>query len=177
MNLRTNYWNRLFIFSLGIFLGTAFCMKWMESDFWAGGEKFTIIGLEVVYPREKVIQLLNSLDDSVSTVLSYHLYFDFAFMVGAYPGISSLCMMTRAKTRSPLASKLLLIIAFLQMTAWVGDIIENMYLLQWLKHPAIEEDTFAFYHFIVILKWIVAISGVLSCVAVFLLRKSGSKNI
>jgi hypothetical protein len=123
-----------------------------------------------------MILLLNSLDDRARTVLSYHLYFDFAFMVGAYPGISSLCMMTRAKTKSSRASKLLLIVAFLQMPAWGGDIIENLYLLQWLKHPAIEENTFAFYHLIVILKWIIAVSGVLCCAGFFLLRKSVPKN-
>ena len=176
MNLRAHYWNRLFLFSLGIFLGTAFCMKWMESDFWAGEEKFTIIGLEIFYPREKIITLFNSLDNRVRTILSYHLYFDFAFMMGAYPGISSLCMMTRAKTISPFLSKLLLMVAFLQMLAWAGDIIENFYLLQWLRHPVIDESTFAFYHFAVILKWFIAIAGVLCCAAVFLLRKSVSKT-
>lgn len=176
MNLRPNYWNRLFFFSLGIFLGTAFCMKWMETDFWAEGERFTIIGLEIFYPRDRLITLLNSLDNRVRTTLSYHLFFDFAFMVGAYPGISSLCMMTRAKTTSPFLSKLLLTVAFLQMLAWAGDIIENLYLLQWLKHPVIEESVFAFYHFAVILKWIIALAGIFCCLAIFLADKIQAKK-
>lgn len=176
MTLKANYWNRLFLFSLGVFLGTAFCMKWMEADFWAGGERFTIIGLEIFYPRERIITLFNSLDNRVKTILSYHLYFDFAFMVGAYPGISSLCMMTRAKATSPFLSKLLLIVAFLQMLAWAGDVIENFYLLQWLSHPVIDESSFAFYHFAVILKWVIAIAGVFCCTVIFLFRKFGAKN-
>ncbi|MFC0776195.1 hypothetical protein [Terrimonas alba] len=176
MNLRTNYWNKLFLFSLGMFLGTAFCMKWIEADFWAGEDKFTIIGLEIFYPRERIINLFNSLDNRVRTILGYHLYFDFAFMAGAYPGISSLCMITRVKTTSPPLSKLLLIVAFLQMLAWAGDIIENFYLLQWLRHPVIDESTFAFYHFAVILNWLIAIGGVFCCAVIFLFRKIGSKS-
>ena len=97
MALRYNNWQSFFIFCLGLFLGTAFCMKWMEADLRVNGEKFTIIGLELFYSKQKVAHIMASLDYRVQTILKYHLFFDFAFMAGAYPGIASLCMMAREK--------------------------------------------------------------------------------
>jgi hypothetical protein len=33
-------------------------MKWMENDLFTNGEKFSILGLELFYPKEKVIGIL-----------------------------------------------------------------------------------------------------------------------
>ncbi len=57
----TGYKNlqKLFLFCLGLFAGTAFCMKWMESDFVHNGSLFTIIGLEISYSKEKIISILS----------------------------------------------------------------------------------------------------------------------
>lgn len=87
MNLSYNRWKSLFLFSVGLFIGTAFCMKWMESDLWAHGKKFTILGLELFYSQEKLADILSTLDIRVKTILQYHLYFDFAFMAATYPGM------------------------------------------------------------------------------------------
>lgn len=162
MSLKVNYWEMLFLFCLGLFLGTAFCMKWLEPDFKVNGEKFTIMGLEFFYPREKVITILGAADEKVKKILSYQLYFDFLFMAGAYPGIASLCMMARRKTLSRLIQKLLLTLALLQVLAWSCDIMENIYLLNWLKQPVITGPEFVFYHAIVLLKWLIALIGVLA---------------
>ncbi len=170
MNLSYNRWKSLFLFVLGLFLGTAFCMKWMESDFVANGERFTILGLELFYPKEKVISILNGLDDRVRTILRYHLYFDFAFMAGVYPGITSLCMIAREKTESSLIKKILYTTAWLQLAAWAGDIIENYYLLSWIQKPEIGYE-FGPYHFIVGVKWIIALAGVLLSIPFVFRRK------
>ncbi|MGZ5221722.1 MAG: hypothetical protein ACXWC7_16660 [Chitinophagaceae bacterium] len=170
MNLSYNRWKKLFLFGLGLFLGTAFCMKWMESDFVAGGERFTIMGLEFFYPKEKLIGIFNGLDDRVRTILRYHLYFDFAFMAGVYPGITSLCMLAREKAESSWIKKILYTAAWLQLLAWAGDIIENYYLLSWIQNPVIGNELWL-YHFIVGAKWIIAIAGVLLSIPFLFRRK------
>jgi len=171
MNLSYSRWKKLFIFCIGLSVGTAFCMKWMESDLWVNGKKFTVIGLELFYSKEKVITILSSLDSHVKTILNYHLHFDFAFMTGIFPGISALCMMAREKVFLTPLKKLLFILASIQLLAWAGDITENLYLIKWVKHPVIGNE-FILYHFIVSGKWIIALIAFIFsfCVWLFTLK-------
>ena len=173
LNLKYHHWQVLFVFSLGLFLGTAFCMKWMEDDLRVNNEKFTIIGVELFYSREKVTQILTSLDDRARTILKYHLFFDFAFMVGAFPGIASLCMMAAKKVTSFRIKKVLYVFAAFQCLAWLADIAENLWLLSWIKVPAIGNE-FTFYHMAVVGKWIVALSAVTT--AIFVLLRNKQRN-
>lgn len=160
--MSTNYkgWQKLFLLCLGLFTGTAFCMKWMEGDLVQNGQPFTIIGLEISYPKEKVASILAGLDEHIRTVLSYHLNFDFAFMAGVYPGIAALCMMAREKASNSILRKTLFALALLQAVAFGCDIAENCYLLGWMKTPVINNE-FALYHFIVAAKWIIALTAAL----------------
>jgi hypothetical protein len=160
--MSTNYkgWQRLFLFCFGLFAGTAFCMKWMEGDFIQNGQLFTIIGLEISYSKEKVLAILSGLDEPIRVILRYHLYFDFAFMLGVYPGIAALCMMAREKSGSNFARKILLSLALLQVVAFGCDIAENSYLLKWIKNPVIGNE-FGLYHFIVAAKWMIALLAAL----------------
>ena len=153
-------WKRLFIFCLGLYLASAFAMKWMESDLVYDGEKISIFGLELFYPKEKIITILSSIDNKVKTILSYHLSFDFIFMAGVYPGIASICMMAAEKINRISLKMILFILAFLQLFGWVFDITENYYLLKWLKQPVID-DEFGFYHVVVYSKWGIALMGAL----------------
>ena len=54
-------WRKLFLFSLGLFAGTAFCMKWMEKDFLFQGQLFTIIGLEISYSGDRLVEILSGI--------------------------------------------------------------------------------------------------------------------
>lgn len=153
-------WRKLFLFSLGLFVGTAFCMKWMEKDFLYQGELFTIIGLEISYSGDRIVEILTGISPAVKQILGYHLYFDFAFMAGVYPGIASLCMMARGKTRSRWIRRVLLILALSQGIAWACDITENIYLLSWIREPE-SVGQLTTYHTIVLLKWVLALSGAL----------------
>jgi hypothetical protein len=175
MNSNYKRWHKLFLFCLGLFAGTAFCMKWVEGDFLQTGEKFTIIGLEISYAQEKVTAILSGLDDRVRTILRYHLSFDFAFMAGVYPGIAALCMMAREKVTGNFLKKLLLFLAALQTIAWVCDIIENYWLLHWIKNPVIGNE-FGTYHFIVATKWIIALTGALLSIPLSLRSKKTLHN-
>ena len=163
-------WQRLFLFCLGLFLAGAFAMKWIENDLLYNGEKISIFGLELFYSKEKIAEILSGLDDKVKTILGYHLSFDFIFMAGVYPGISCLCMMASEKV-IPVTSgrtnlkRLLVILAFLQIFGWTFDVVENFYLLKWLKVPEIGNE-FGFYHVVVYSKWIIALTGALFAIVI-----------
>lgn len=174
--MNTNYkgWQNLFLLCLGLFAGTAFCMKWMEGDFVQNGQKFTIIGLEISYPQEKIEAILSGLDERVRTILRYHLYFDFAFMAGVYPGIAALCIMAREKSSHNWLKNLLLVVALLQAVALGCDIVENYYLLSWIKHPVIGNE-FAFFHPVVFAKWGIALTAALLAIPLSIKKRTVNK--
>lgn len=170
MIVTTQSWKKLLLFCLGLAASVAFCMKWMESDFLAGQEKFTILGLELFYSKDKVAGLLAALDAPVKTILRYHLWFDFAFTAGVYPGIAAVCMIAKQKARAGLIKRILHILAALQLMAWAADIIENYFLLRWIRQPLISDELFGWYHFVVILKWGIIIIALLLSIPLALRR-------
>ena len=179
MSSNFNRWNRLFLFALGLFIAGAFAMKWMESDLLYNNEKISIFGLELFYPKEKIIEIFSGINDKVKTILNYHLSFDYIFMAGCYPGIACLCMMAAEKIWSKPLKRVLFIFALLQLFAWAFDIIENYYLLKWLRQPAIGNE-FRFYHVVVYSKWAIALSGALialSTLVATLFKRKNPKSV
>ena len=169
-------WQRLFLFCLGLFIAGAFAMKWMENDLLFNNEKISIFGLELFYPKEKIVEIFSGISDKVKTILSYHLSFDFIFMAGCYPGIASLCMIASAKVASKNLKRILFILAFMQIFGWTFDVIENYYLLKWLKNPVIG-DEFNFYHIVVYSKWIIALTGALLAIVILVGSMFKRKNL
>ena len=167
------YWQKLFLVCLGIFAGTAFCMKWIEANFYSRGSLFTIIGLEISYSKNELVSIFSGLDETVRTTLQYHLVFDFAFMIGAYPGIASLCMIARRKSTNANLRQLLLVLACAQLIAFGCDIIENFFLLKWINEPGNINDL-TFYHTVVITKWTLALAAAFIAIPVVLRKR---KNI
>jgi len=179
MNRNFDRWNKLFLFCLGLFLAGAFTMKWIEPDLIYKNEKISIFGLELFYPKEKIIEIFSGIDDKVQTLISYHLSFDFIFMAGVYPGIACVCMIAMGKVNGDPLKKILFLLACLQLFAWTFDIIENFYLLKWLKQPVIGNE-FGFYHVVVYAKWIIALSAALIALSILLinmLKKKAAKNV
>jgi hypothetical protein len=165
MKKDSTHWQRLFVFCLGLFIAAAFAMKWMENDLLFNNEQISILGLELFYPKEKIVEIFSGISDKVKTILGYHLNFDFIFMAGCYPGITCLCMMASAKASGKNIKKILFILASLQIFGWTFDVIENYYLLKWLKNPVIG-DEFGFYHIVVYSKWIIALTGALFAIII-----------
>lgn len=170
MVIESKFWKKVFLFCAGLTAGAMFCMKWIESDLLYNGKDFTILGLEISYPKEKVAEILTGIDEKTRTILGYHLSFDFAFMAGIFPAIASINMMARRKQTGNFVRKLLLAISIAQILAWSFDITENSYLLRWLQGQSIGTD-FGLFHFFVFTKWILAIIGFLTGL-VFLFKKS-----
>ena len=161
MNSKSSRWEKLFLFCLGLFLASSFAMKWMEPDLVYRGEPISIFGLELFYPAERIEEIFRGIDGRVRTILEYHLSIDFLFMAGCFPGIASLCMIAAHRLESRAWKRFLFILAFLQLFAWLFDVIENYNLLSWLNNPQIESDEFRFYHVVVYSKWTIALLGTL----------------
>jgi hypothetical protein len=96
-------------------------------------------------------------------------------MAGVYPAIASFCMMAREKIGRNSLRNLLFGLAMIQPVAWVFDIIENSYLLNWLEKPVIG-DEFMMYHNMVAAKWIIAIVGALSAIIAWIFKKTINKK-
>lgn len=162
-------WNRLFLFCSGLFLAGSFSMKWIETDLIYNNSPISIFGLELYYPASKIEEIFKGIDPHVKSILGYHLSFDFIFMAGCYPGIACLCMMASEKIKTRIIKRILIILAFMQIIAWGFDIIENYYLLQWLKNPLIGKE-FTFYHAVVYSKWTIALTGALIALSTLISR-------
>ena len=126
--------------------------------------------------KEKIVYVFSGISDKVKTILNYHLSFDFIFMAGCYPGIACLCMIASAKVASINFKRILFILAFLQIFGWTFDVIENYYLLKWLKNPAIG-DEFGFYHVVVYSKWAIALIAILIALSVLVSSLFKKKNL
>lgn len=170
-----NRWNKLFLFCAGLFLASSFAMKWMEADLVYNNEKISIFGLELFYSKEKIIEIFTGITDKTKTILEYHLSFDFIFMAGCFPGIACLCMMAMYKVKAAGLKKFLFMLACLQLFAWTFDIIENFYLLKWLKQPVISNE-FGFFHTVVYSKWTIALTGALISISVLILSMLKKKS-
>lgn len=123
--------------------------KWREIYDYRVGDK---------YSRETVTAILAGLNDQVKTILRYHLSFDYAFMAGVYTGIVALCMMASEKITRAVGKKILLVLAGLQVVALACDIVENVYLLKWIRNPVFGGE-FSMFHWIVLIKWIIVLAG------------------
>jgi hypothetical protein len=79
-------------------------------------------------------------------------------------------MMAGQRSGNNLLKKILWLLAALQIVAWACDITENMYLLKWLSDPA-KIKSFEWYHFIVSVKWILALLAALIAIPLNFVRK------
>ena len=176
MHPNSNRWRSLSLFCLGIVIATSFIMEWLASDFWIGDEKFSILGLELFYSKREILIILTQIKQPARIALNYQLIFDFAFMAGIYPGIASLCMMVREKINRKSIQNVLFALAMLQPVAWVFDIVENSYLLNWMEKPEIGEE-FSIYHNIVAAKWLIALIGVFISIITWLFKNVINQKI
>jgi hypothetical protein len=167
MIINAKYRDRLLFICLGIFAGTAFCMKWMEGSFQSNGKLFTIIGLEIIYTKEEMNEIFSGLTDKVETILRFHLVFDYAFMLGVYPGLALLCLKAREKSVGHVLRRSLHFLALAQVIALACDVFENYYLLNWIEEPNSIGDL-TFYHTVVLIKWIVALTAAIVAIPLML---------
>ena len=166
---------RLFTVCLGVFAGTAFCMKWMESDLVSGGRTFSIIGVELTYGATELRQIFTALTEPARTALGYHLVFDYLFMAAVYPGIAILCLWARDRYRNPGLRIFLTCCAIFQAFAWAIDVYENRCISRWMAAPD-SIGHLRMYHALVTLKWVIAVFAFLTSLLLLARRRRSTAN-
>ena len=85
-------------------------------------------------------------------------------------------MIASAKVAGKNLKRILFFLAFMQIFGWTFDVVENYYLLKWLKNPVIG-DEFDFYHIVVYSKWIIALTGALLAIVILVGSVFKRKNL
>jgi hypothetical protein len=163
-------WFKLFLFCAGTAIASSFILQWLANDFTMDGKRFSILDLELFYPKFQLTTVLKKMDDTARIALNYHSIFDFVFMTGIYPGIAAFCMMTRERLGKKILREILFALAMLQPVAWAFDVTENVYLMNWVaaREPG---DDLGVFHNIVAAKWLIGILGFLVALVLFVVRK------
>ena len=102
------------------------------------------------------------------------LWWDFIFMFGIYPFIALVAIHLACR----MDYKLFLVLAIAQCAAWLFDLLENGIIFYTMKHPKLflvtkyhdntirdeeqkERTVYFFYKYVVLIKWIIALSGLI----------------
>lgn len=99
----------------------------------------------------------------LKTIPQFHLIFNFIFMAGILPGITSMCMLARYRKLPAAYTKSLAVMVSLPLLAWLADIAEISWLLHWIAH-AHSPDGFALFRWIVAFKWLLLNAGMLRAI-------------
>lgn len=128
--------------------------------------KFSIFDLEFPAWPDSLPTLFNNIDKlrgreskKVRRALRANLLLDFIFMPATYIGIYLLCMHTAMKMRY-VGRDIFAVLAWMQLAAWLFDIIENVYLLGKMSTPT-PSSMFVHKAFVrmVTAKWVLATTG------------------
>ena len=163
-------WQMLFALCAGLFIASTFVMKWIESDLVFEGKLISILGLEFFYSKDTIESIFGGITPEVRRLLGYHLYFDFIFMMGCFPGIAALCMIVFHRSGSDLWKRILMTLAVLQVIAWACDVAENIMLIRWLSETSVRHSM-SLFRFLVFTKWIIAVTGFLVAIVGLMLRR------
>jgi hypothetical protein len=121
---------------------------------------FSIFDLEFPLSKQALVNLIIGINELpgnqpviVKKALRAQLYTDFLFMPGIYLFIFLICMKLAIKIEN-YSGYIFAILAFLQLLAWVLDIVENIFLLGKINNP-VEPSVLIFkaYQLLEITKW------------------------
>jgi len=160
------------IVCLLVFCFVSYIMSKQANLFVSGrtGKKFSIFDLEFPASRSSLQSLIQSIDllpnpslfpepANVKKAIRSQLWLDFIFMPAAYGGIFLLCMAASYCVRNALQN-FFIIFAWMQMIAWLFDILENILLFRQIKKPVVMGTTaFKLYQIMELLKWSIASLG------------------
>ena len=167
--LQNHYWPVLTA-CISIFVITTLIMQRLSTGFFTMGkvrQSFTIFDLEFPSRSSELMKLIRGIDklpdvaerSSSKRALCGHLLVDFLFMAGVYPAIFLLCWKAAGKMEW-IGKGLFITLAWMQIAAWLFDIIENVYLLRKLSRPEkSSRRVHRWYLRVVGAKWIFALVG------------------
>ena len=164
-----------FCISFAVMLSVALIMKIQSRNFYTNDvviRKFTMMDLELPASAREIVNLIKGIYllpskgiQKTLRSLKGQLYADFIFMPAAYGSIFLLCMQVSLKTSST-AHWILAIIAWLQVMAWLCDIIENIYLLNKIRPDVVVSGNAIHnaYTILEFIKWSIILTGVICSV-------------
>src|SRR4051794_25400728 len=133
-----NGWT-LFCILFGLFLLFTFIMNFQGSYFYTKDvviRKFSILDLALAASPVELVNIIKGLYDlppeqskKAVNALRGQLYVDFLFMPCAYGSIFLLCLKVAERMEVSIGYYIFAAFAWLQLVAWLCDIIENVYLL------------------------------------------------
>ena len=138
--------------------------------------RFSIMDLEFpASPRELtniingIYQLPSNRSEKTLRFVKAHLYTDFLFMPFAYGSIFIACIKVSEKMYS-FGHIVFVALAWLQILAWLLDVVENIYLLNKLKPTAIpsQESVHKAYQTLQVVKWGIALTGAICSLSALL---------
>ena len=138
--------------------------------------KFSIMDLEFPASPREITNIVNGIyelpparSEKTLRFLKAHLYTDFLFMPVAYGSIFIACMKTAEKMLT-IGHNLFIVLAWLQIVAWLLDIIENIYLLNKLKPTVVPSSKSAHkaYQLLQVCKWGIALTGAICSLSALL---------
>ncbi|WP_018617031.1 hypothetical protein [Segetibacter koreensis] len=166
--------NELFVFCLlfGLMLLLSIVMTILGSEFYTKDvviRKFSIFDIELAAnPLElaNIIKGVYMLPPSQSgktlKAIRGQLFFDFLAMPCAYGSVFLLCKKVAERMDTPLAQQAFMILAWLQLVAWLFDIVENIYLLVKINPDPImpSRPIYTLYLMMEVVKWGIVLVGV-----------------
>ncbi|MDN3579227.1 hypothetical protein [Mucilaginibacter flavus] len=173
-----------FLICLAVLLSATIVMSIQSRGFVTMGQgkkSFSIFDLEFPVSGKALINLITGIDklppaESARSkrALKGQLYVDFIYMPGVYLGIFLLCMKTATKIPN-VGGYIFAVLAWFQLIAWLGDIIENLFLLAKIRNPEeISPGTFKAYQVLELIKWGSALKGFFfSCFALLFFFVTG----
>lgn len=160
-----------FCFAFAIMLLTSIIMERQSRSFYTRDvvlRKFSIMDLQLPASAQELADLIKGIyllpkgmkEKSVRS-LKGQLIIDFLFMPATYGAIFLLCMKISWKMTGNVGQEIFAALAWLQLLAFVFDVIENIYLLGKIKPgvTASSESVHKSYQTIVIMKWGIALTA------------------
>lgn len=167
----------IFCIAFGIVLFTSYIMGRLGRLFYnrdVSLRKFSILDLQLAPNAKEIVILVKGIyklpeaaAKKVIGALKAQLYVDFLFMPAAYGSIFILCMKLSAKMTDSIGPTFFSALAWLQLIAFLFDIIENIYLLGKVRKDPVQssDGVFKAFRFFVACKWLFALLGVVCSLA------------
>lgn len=138
--------------------------------------RFSIMDLEFPASPREVTNIINGIyqlptnrSEKTLRFVKAHLYTDFLFMPFAYGSIFLACIKVSEKMYS-FGQSVFIVLAWLQIIAWLLDVIENIYLLNKLKPTTIpsKQSIHKAYQALQVFKWGIALTGAICSLSALL---------
>jgi hypothetical protein len=160
----------------GIMLGINLIMSLQTKNFFTIHlviKKFSILDLEFPASAQElasfikdIFKLPGNLINKTLKALKGNLYLDFLYMPALYGSIFILSMKVSMKM-TYFGHKLFAVLAWCQFIAWLGDVIENIYLLNKIRPDSVVSTPLVHkaYEILEIVKWVIPLITVVCSIA------------